>query len=147
MSDYCTLEDIKQVISEAELIQLTDDNNISVNIDVVDSAIKYAQTTINGYLRSRYTLPLIEIPELLKVFAVDLVVYRLHSRRLVRDMPESLENSYKNVIGELGKIQKGIVTLGIESQTANEIVPDHQEYFTYTTLNRRLFDRDTLNKF
>lgn len=144
---YCSLDDIKQSISESELIELTDDNNQQINSEIVNTAICYAETTINSYLRSRYTLPLSEIPELIKVFAVDLAVYRLHSRRMMRNMPESILTSYKNVISELVKIQKGTVSLGIESNQEDLKIPDNNEFKTNKTSRDRIFTKDVLNRY
>ena len=144
---YCTIEDIKQLISEAELIQLTDDNNVHLNIGIINSAISYAETTINSYLRSKYTLPLSETPELIKVFAVELAIYRLHTRRMLLDMPDSLENRYKNIINELGKIQKGTVSLGIETPQEDLKLPDNNEYRTNKTYQDRIFSKEFLDRY
>lgn len=142
---YCTSYEIIQVIPEIDLIQLTDDANTSVNYEVLNAAINFAETTINSYLRSRYTLPLIEIPELIKVFAIDLTIYRLHSRRMIREMPESIINSYKNVITELGKIQKGIVSLGLESEAEDAQIAGHREFISNKTSQDRLFSKEVLD--
>ena len=145
---YCNLDNIKQVISEAELIQLTDDNNTGViNENIVNSAISYAETTINGYISSRYSLPLSETPELIKTFAIDLSIYRLHSRRFMLDMPESLEVRYKNIIRELEKIQKGTISLNIKEPDNTEIVADNSEYYCNKTYEDKLFPRSELDKF
>lgn len=145
---YCNLDDIKQVTSEAELIQLTDDNNTGiVNETIVNATISYAETTINGYISSRYTLPLSEIPELIKTFAVDLSIYRLHSRRFMLDMPESLEVRYKNVIKELEKIQKGTISLNIKEPDNTEKVADHNEFYCSKTSEDRLFPKSILDTY
>ena len=145
---YCTLNDIKQLISEAELIQLTDDNDTgTINESIVNSAISYAETTINGYISSRYTLPLSEIPELIKTFAVDLSIYRLHSRRFISDMPESLEIRYKNIIKELEKIQKGTINLNINEPDNTAKISDNDEFFCNKTSTDRLFPKSLLDKY
>lgn len=142
---YCTFNDITQVIPEIELIQLTDDNNSSVKTEVLNAAISYADTTINSYLRSRYSLPLADIPELIKVFAIDLTVYRLHSRRMIREMPDSIINSYKNVIAELGKIQKGTISLGLESTQDDTQIAGNNEFVCNKTYQNKLFPSEVLN--
>ena len=145
---YCTLNDIKQLTSEAELIQLTDDDDTGIiNESIVNSAISYAETTINGYISSRYTLPLSEIPELIKTFSVDLSIYRLHSRRFMLDMPESLEIRYKNIIKELEKIQKGMINLNIKEPDNTEKVADHNEFYCSKTSEDRLFPKSLLDKY
>jgi phage gp36-like protein len=144
---YCDSYDILQVLPEVEIIQLTDDSNTAINYDVLNAAISFADTTINSYLRSRYTLPLSEIPELIKVFAIDLTIYRLHSRRMIREMPESILNSYKTVITELGKIQKGIVSLGLESEAEDTQLSGHREFVSNKTSTDRLFSKEVLNEY
>lgn len=145
---YCNLDNIKQVISEAELIQMTDDNNTGViNENIVNSAISYAETTINGYISSRYSLPLAETPELIKTFAIDLSIYRLHSRRFMLDMPESLEVRYKNVIRELEKIQKGTISLNIKEPDNTEIVADNNEFYCNKTSENKLFPKSLLDMY
>jgi phage gp36-like protein len=144
---YCDSYDILQVLPEIELIQLTDDTNTAINDDVLNAAISFADTTINSYLRSRYTLPLSEIPELIKVFAIDLTIYRLHSRRMIREMPESILNSYKTVIAELGKIQKGIVSLGLESESEDTQLSGHREFVSNKTSTDRLFSKEVMDDY
>jgi phage gp36-like protein len=144
---YCDSYDILQVLPEIELIQLTDDSNTAINYDVLNAAISFADTTINSYLRSRYTLPLSEIPELIKVFAIDLAIYRLHSRRMIREMPESILNSYKTVIAELGKIQKGIVSLGLESGSEDTQLSGHREFVSNKTSTDRLFSKEVMDAY
>lgn len=144
---YCDSYDILQILPEIELIQLTDDTNTSINYDVLNAAISFSDTTINSYLRSRYTLPLSEIPELIKVFAIDLTIYRLHSRRMIREMPESILNSYKTVIAELGKIQKGIVSLGLESESEDTQLSGHREFVSNKISTDRLFSKEVMNDY
>ena len=96
---YCTLDDIKKQVQETTLIEITDDAlSGQINTDVINETILYASTLIDGYLRGRYTLPLQSIPEIIKLTAVDLAVYRLYSRRFHTDMPDSINDKYKNSI-------------------------------------------------
>ena len=96
---YCTLDDIKKQLQETTLIEITDDNlSGQINTDVVDETTLYADTLIDGYLRGRYTLPLQSIPEIVRVLATDLSIYRLYSRRFHTDMPDSINDKYKNSI-------------------------------------------------
>lgn len=144
---YCTLNDIQTVTTEATLIQLTDDNNTgAVDANVVNAAIEYADTLINGYLRPRYTLPLTEVPQLLKNFSVDLSRHWLYSRRLL-EIPEGLKDSYKNTIKCLESIQAGKLTLGVQSETEDQKVEGAGFYSANKTSDDRMFPKSELDKF
>jgi len=140
---YCTLEDIKKLVQETTLIEITDDiMSGQINEDVVDETILYSQTLIDGYLLGRYTLPLPVVPEIIKVMATDLSIYRLYSRRFHTDMPDSINDKYKNSIKLLEQIQKGIISLGIETRG---YPPNLGEYRVNTTLKDRIFTRELLD--
>ena len=142
---YCTLDDIKQQVSEITLIEITDDNQANeINTNIIDKAILYSETLIDGYLRGRYTLPLATIPVLIKILAADLTIFRLYSRRFQADMPDSINDKYKNSIKLLEQIQKGVVSLGIETA---DTPPKLGEYRTNKTSNDRIFTKSFINKF
>ncbi|HSA05682.1 MAG TPA: DUF1320 domain-containing protein [Candidatus Gastranaerophilales bacterium] len=140
---YCILDDIKKQVQETTLIEITDDSlSGQINEDVVNETILYADTLIDGYLRGRYTLPLSTLPEIIKVIAIDLSIYRLYSRRFHTDMPDSINDKYKNATKLLEQIQKGVVSLGIETVGTP---PELGEYRVYTTLEERIFTKDLLD--
>jgi len=142
---YCTLDDIKKQIQETTLVEITDDNlSGQINTDVIDETILYADTLIDGYLRSGYTLPLQTLPEIVKVIAIDLSIYRLYSRRFHTDMPESIKDKYKNSIKLLEQIQKGIVSLGIETVGTP---PNLGEYRVNKTYQDRIFTKELMDRF
>jgi phage gp36-like protein len=142
---YCTLDDIKGQIPEANIIQLTDDEGLGVvNQSRVDKAISVADSIIDGYLRGRYTLPLSTVPELIKTIAIDITVYKLYERGLELEMPEAMSNRYKNAIKLLDQIQKGLVKLGIESP---ETGPGQGHYKTNKTTEDRIFTKTKLEGF
>lgn len=146
--DYCTLEDIETHTSTPTLIQLTsDDGQEAIDHIVVQEAILYSSTLIDGYLRGRYSLPLnIHFP-LLRILAIDLSIHRLYSRRMRNEMPEVIENAYKNAISTLRDIQKGIISLQSESDTLETSNFSPQEYKTNKNLLDRLFGKQNLNEY
>lgn len=114
--NYCSINDIQAVIANSDLVQLTDDSGgDTVDTSKINDAIGYADITIDGYLRGRYSLPLSSIPDELKYLAVDLAIYRLYSRRLYTEVPDSILKKYYEVIKTLLDIQKGAFNLGIEA--------------------------------
>ena len=147
---YCTVEDIETQLSTPILIQLSSDDEGQDEIDrtVVDEAILYSSTLIDGYLRGRYTLPLNTHFPLLRILCIDLSTYRLYSRRLFNEMPEVIADAYKNAIATLRDIQKGIISLQAESEETQETAsfnPD--EYRTNKDESDRLFGKQKLSEY
>lgn len=139
---YITIADLRSHVPERDLRQLTDDEQMgSVNQDRVDEAIGYASELIDGYLRGRYTLPLSTVPELVKKLAVDLAVYRLFSRR-VGLMAEEVEARYRNAVKLLEQVQRGVLSMGIESASSGA-----GNYESNKTSEDRVFPKETLDKF
>ena len=142
---YCTLDDIEKHTSTPTLIQLTsDDGQEIVDKTVVEEALLYSSALIDGYLRGRYSLPLDICFPLLRVLAVDLSVYRLYSRRMRNEMPEVIENAYKNAIGTLRDIQKGVISLQSENDTFESAGFNAEEYKSNKSIIDKLFNKERM---
>ena len=145
MTDYCTIEDIETHTSTPTLIQLTsDDGQEEVDRVVAQEAILYSSTLIDGYLRGRYTLPLDTHFPLLRILAIDLSIYRLYTRRMRNEMPEVIENNYKNAIATLRDIQKGVITLQSENDSLETTSFNAEEYKTNKYIIDRLFSKERM---
>ena len=145
---YCTIDDIEKHTSSPTLIQLSsDDEQEAVNRVVVEEAILYASTLIDGYLRGRYSLPLDTHFSLLRIIAIDLSVYRLYSRRMRNEMPEVIETAYKSAIATLRDIQKGVISLQSENDTLETSAFSPDEYRTNKTILDRLFGKQRLSEY
>ncbi len=143
--DYCTIEDIETQTSTPTLIQLTsDDGQEAVDRVVAQEAILYSSTLIDGYLRGRYTLPLDAHFPLLRILAIDLSIHRLYSRRMRDEMPEVIENNYKNAISTLKDIQKGVISLQSENDSLETAGFNVEEYKTNKSIIDRLFSKDRM---
>lgn len=143
--DYCTIEDIETQTSTPTLIQLTsDDGQEAVDRVVAQEAILYSSTLIDGYLRGRYTLPLDAHFPLLRILAVDLSIHRLYSRRMRDEMPEVIENNYKNAISTLKDIQKGVISLQSENDSLETAGFNAEEYKTNKSIIDRLFSKERM---
>lgn len=142
--DYCTLEDIQTRIGTLPLIQLTNDNGDSDKIDTVvcEEALIYSSTLIDGYLRGKYSLPLNTHFPLLKVIALDLSVYRLYSRRIYTEIPETISENYKNAIKTLEQLKKGVITLETAEDTN---IKFSGEYRTNKSELDKLFNKRVIN--
>lgn len=143
--DYCTIEDVETQTSTPTLIQLTsDDGQEEVDRVVAQEAILYSSTLIDGYLRGRYTLPLDTHFPLLRILAIDLSIYRLYTRRMRNEMPEVIENNYKNAIATLRDIQKGVITLQSENDSLETASFNAEEYKTNKDIIDRLFSKERM---
>lgn len=145
---YCTIEDIETQTSTPTLIQLTsDDGQEAVDRVVAQEAILYSSTLIDGYLRGRYTLPLDAHFPLLRILAIDLSIHRLYSRRMRDEMPEVIENNYKNAISTLKDIQKGVISLQSENDSFETAGFNAEEYKTNKDIIDRLFGKHRLSEY
>ncbi len=143
--DYCTIDDIETQTSTPTLIQLTsDDGQEAVDRVVAQEAILYSSTLIDGYLRGRYTLPLDAHFPLLRILAIDLSIHRLYTRRMRDEMPEVIENNYKNAISTLKDIQKGVISLQSENDSLETAGFNAEEYKTNKSIIDRLFSKERM---
>ena len=125
--DYCTIEDIETHTSTPTLIQLTsDDGQEEVDRVVAQEAILYS------------SFPL------LRILAIDLSIYRLYTRRMRNEMPEVIENNYKNAIATLRDIQKGVITLQSENDSLETASFNAEEYKTNKDIIDRLFSKERM---
>jgi phage gp36-like protein len=148
MTDYCTIDDIETQTSSPTLIQLTSDDGVEeVNRVVAQEAILYSSTLIDGYLRGGYSLPLNSRFPLLRILAIDLSIHRLYSRRMRNEMPEVIEDNYRNAISTLRDIQKGIITLQSENDLLETSNYNPLEYKTNKNILDKLFGQQRLNEY
>lgn len=147
---YCTIEDVKNVLSERELINLTNDNpSLSSCIDEnrFEAVSLVTDSLINGYLRGRYELPLKSTPEFLKQIAQDICAYRLYSRRPC-EIPEHIVKNYEYAINNLKEIKKGNLSLEDNSENPeSEIAPPKSAFRTNKTLKSRIFNDQVMRCF
>ena len=76
---YCTLEDLKKMMDEATLVQLTDDEGHGiVNQERINEAISQADAEINSYCAVKYTVPFAVVTDLVRKLSVDIALYNLY---------------------------------------------------------------------
>lgn len=115
---YCTQQDLIKSFDEAELIIMTDRDNLGViNEDVLNNAIDNAAAEIDSYISVRYSLPLNSTPSVLTLHACNITRYRLYDNRSRDEVTER----YKQAISFLDKISKGTVSLGVTSSQESEV--------------------------
>ena len=118
---YTTQEDIiKSGIPEDDLIQLTDNADLGVvDSDAVDRVIAQQDELIDGYLRSRYDLPLDPVPGLLGSIAVALCCRALYRLRPQVDTPESISEAAQEAKSTLKQLQQGTMKLDVAVVTGS----------------------------
>ena len=142
---YCTLDDLKDQISEDELIQLTDDEGAgSVDMEKIDGAIASADALIDGYCGKHFSVPFSPTPAIIRDFSVIISIYKLFARR--QGAPEDRRTRYKDTVDFLKGVAKGENTLGVQP------VPDPPGEDDYTGAGQfdtrdKMFDADTMSKY
>lgn len=118
MSDsYIVEEDVFSRLSQNQLIQLTDDDKVgAVNLNHVARAISEASSLVSGYVASRYSLPIVPVPMLLKTITLSITTYNLYLRR--QRVPDDVRQTYEDGIKQLEGIAKGLISLGVDPPPA-----------------------------
>jgi len=118
---YCSLADLITTYDEKSLVLLTDVTNkppTTVDVEKVDRAIADIDGEIDMHLHSRYTLPLVNVPPVLKKIACTLVYAALHTR-VGAEHPAILAAEAQRKL--LRGLARGELSLGLDS--AGGVVP------------------------
>lgn len=108
---YASQQNLIDRFGENELIQLTDRDSLgAIDADVIARALADADAEINGYLSTRYTLPLSPVPAVLEKLACDIARYQLFENKATDIVKERYENSVRF----LKDVVSGKVTLGVD---------------------------------
>lgn len=111
---YCTIDDLKKVLPETELIRLTNETGSGEIQEVTaEEAIETGACEVDAYIGSLAKLPLSTVPPILTKINADLAVYNLYIR-VITEIPVTPSERYKNAIKLLEKIQDGRISLGIQ---------------------------------
>lgn len=109
---YTTLADLTDRYGERLLIDLTDRAEVAtgvIDVDVVNHALTDADALIDGYLATRYVLPLAEVPELIASLAQVITAWNLH----IYEPNPKIEADYKSAVRSLEAISKGTIRLSV----------------------------------
>ena len=111
---YATSDDMIARYPNRDLVQLTneDPTQTTVNTAPIDQAIEDASAEIDGYLESRFALPLTDPPAVLNRLTCDIAMYRLQSLRPLHDMADARKR-YDDALNLLLRVARGEVTLGL----------------------------------
>ena len=116
---YTTFTNLKKVLPENTLVQLTDDEDIgTVDSGRVDEAIAQADGVIDVYIGGRYSVPLATVPAVIRQCSDYIAVYVLYKRR-VEEIPETRRTSYKDAIRTLEQIRDGKMPLPVVAEATS----------------------------
>ncbi len=141
---YSTIEDLKNQIEEARLVQLTDDAGTgSIDPAAVGRAISDADEEIDAYVGCRHTVPLDPVPPVIRKVSVDIAIRNLYARR--EKVPEARAERYKGAVRFLEQVSRGGASLGVHDPEGNPPASDAPEMSKENP--RRTFTRCLLNGF
>jgi len=136
-----------------DLVQLTNEDPTQQAVDdsVLQQALADASAEIDGYLESRFTLPLSDAPDVLARLTCDIAMYRLQALRPLHDLAEA-RRRYEDAVAVLVRVSDGTLTLGLApdnqepGEAAGSVVTEAGGD-TAGTLPRRVFSRGNLKGF
>ena len=99
---YCTTAQFDAAFGASELADLTGEDAHTFERAEADAA-----GIIDGYLASRYTLPLVSVPTMVTGWALDITRYRLWDERA----PDEVRRRYEDAIGQLRDLARGLISL------------------------------------
>lgn len=108
---YSTLTDIEEAITPKRLNQLTSNDGLTLGSVIVTNAIEKASSEIDGYLRGLLTVPLVVVPEIIKLIHIDFTIYYLYFYRNDANIPDAVRQNYIMRKEELNKIREGKIKL------------------------------------
>jgi len=108
---YATLDQLTERFGEQLLVQLTDRARPSageIDAAVVERTLVDTDSVIDGYLATRYRLPIEgEAPQLLVDLALVIAIYKLHPYQ----PDQKIADDYKDALRQLRDISSGVIRL------------------------------------
>lgn len=112
---YATQQNMLDRFGEREMVALSDRENTGVvDADVVTAALESADGEINAYISARYTLPMVNVPVIVRDFACDIARYRLCGAEVTET--EEVRDRYNDAIKFFVNVSKGVVKLGVDAE-------------------------------
>lgn len=111
---YATLDDLNARAGADEIRQVADrDRDGMPDAEVIAGALAHADNTINGYVRARYDLPFVDVPDLVRTWAISIARYFLHRS----GPPEYVVADYKDAVAALKDVSAGRIALPVTGGT------------------------------
>ncbi len=151
---YCTLSNIRGMMTEDILIRMTNDEDIAVTlideanpahasmVGRINAAIAKADATIDSKLRDKYNLPLSPLPDVIRDCGVDIAIYNIFTRKMP-EAPVSRRDRFNDAIRTLDRIADGKQSIG------ENVAPEAQaeavdSVYINKTVNDRVFTKESL---
>lgn len=138
---YATVADLVARYTEPTIAGLTDLTRVgSVNAEIAQQGLDDASAEIDGYLASRYELPLPAPVRLLSLYCCDIAVYRLATGK--RQLTEDMVHRYEAAIAYLKLVASGKAGLGVAENTDPK--PTVQGDAVMFAAKEKVFGRDSV---
>lgn len=132
---YAVQQDLEQRFGRDELVQLTDRAGAGlVDTAVLGQALDDADGLIDGYLATRYTVPLATVPKVIVTFACDIARYYLYDDAA----SEQVRKRYEDAVKFLSAVASGELSLGVDDSGETPASGDLPEF----EAGGNVFDRD-----
>lgn len=116
---YCAKADIQKEISDAQLINLTDDAGTGSMDDAkITAAIAKADALIDSYCGQVETVPFTTVPPIIKQHSITIAIYFLFTRR--NQVPENRQKNYDDAISHLKDIAVGKASLPVTGEVTGD---------------------------
>ena len=123
--DYCTQQDMIDRFGNDEIIQLTDHDNAGViDVVVLARALADASGEIDGYVSTRYSVPLANVTKTVNRIACDITRYYLHDEHPT----ELVEKRYDDAVKFLKGVSAGTISIGIDDAGGKPVSNDTVEF-------------------
>ena len=134
---YSISADIEKVLERHDIAQLTDDDTGGQSDEAtITDSINDADSLIDSYLGTRYTVPLTTIPAVVRRASATLAVYYLHARK-PEHLSDEVQQLYDQTVAWLKDISStGKADIPVATTTATDLTG-------YFDADDRLFVGDT----
>lgn len=112
---YATVEELIAAVPDPDLLAQATGTE-EPDEAALERALIDASAKIDGYLGSRYSLPLPTLPPVLRTYCIDIALYGLLNFRALGDL-EDVRMRYKDAISFLKDLIRGEVSLGLPEDT------------------------------
>lgn len=106
---YATRSDIETLYSIEALYVADRDGDGAPDDVAITRALLAASSEIDAFIRVRYDVPVLPVPDLLMQFAVDIALYRLAQSASV--LSEEHRTRYEDALGKLKMLSEGKMML------------------------------------
>ena len=143
---YASDADIAEIYGRETLDRLTDAGDQDGSRASITRALAFASAQIDSYIGARYALPLPSMPDLLRMLAIDIAVYRIaqdHTR-----LTDEILRRYSDAIDQLKALSSGRAVLPLAPASISEAPPTLAPAPTIivTDAAERVMDRNELRR-